>query len=998
MKELKSDRPRRSPSKSNTTFVTRSGKTIKVNRNLNDRLKAGREAKARKKAAYLSSLPAEPWKRVLYRLDPRRAARYWFSREGGIMALKLAGVGFVVLFLLIVGVFAYFRKDLPKIKDVAGNNFGGSITYYDRTGQTLLYQDYNAKKRVPVEDKNISKYMKQATIAIEDKNFFEHGAFDTKGIMRALVNEAKGSSGGRQGGSTITQQLVKLSEGWENERTVSRKIKELILAVELEREYSKKDILTGYLNMAPYGNVDYGVETAAQDYFGISAKELSIPQSAMLAAIPKAPGSLSPYSSPEYNKSLGANYFDKEWLLDRKDYIINLMRDQKYISAKEAEAAKKVDVLAQIKPRQDKYANIKAPYFVVAARDELYKTFPKKAVENGGWKVITTVDMGLQALAEKSVVTDNVRRLTNGGADNTAFVAEDNATGQVVAIVGGTDFNTKQVSFATEAQISPGSSIKPYTYATLIDSNSNVGAGSYINDKQSPLPGYVCSNKNIPDRGGNCLFNFTRRYYGNVTLRYALGGSLNVPAVKAFTSVVQHNNIYDINSSYSSINKVLSTINGLMSQDHGYKCYPDGTVLSEATPADESQCGPAAGIGDGAYLTLADHTNGIASLARLGKSIPQTTLLKVTNSSGKTLKEFKQPTGKQVIKADSAYIVSDMAADPGASYLSGSCGDTNCSSSGMKFHRYKGWRNSIKTGTTNNRTDGLMVSWNGKYSAAIWIGNYDRSEFTVSPENVTQPAMRSFMQGAIDALGAVAPQNLAEPAGIKKLPSYPSAVPFGTQSRPPATDLFPSWYVGKSSGGTAVLDKVSGKVATSCTPEAARQTFGGSTSASLNVDIYSGGSPGSAAPTSTSNDDVHKCSDSKPSVSITAVNGTAGGSGSTLSCPAAGCVIMVHVEQGTFGLSDSARPNFPGTLSLLVNGQSVQSQAVNASGDYQFTFQPPADSADTLQVSVQITDSVLYQGTDAATLTIVKPATTSGSGPGNGNNGNSNNPNNPNLP
>ncbi|QQS18426.1 transglycosylase domain-containing protein [Candidatus Saccharibacteria bacterium] len=220
------------------------------------------------------------------------------------MALKITGISFVVGFLLLVGVFAYFRKDLPKINDVNGSNFGGSITYYDRTGTVLLYQDYNAKKRVPVKDDQIAEVMKQATLSIEDRNFFKHGAFDTKGIMRATVNEVKGGGSGRQGGSTITQQLVKLSEGWQNERTVSRKIKELILAVELEREYSKDEILTGYLNMAPYGNVNSGVETAAQDYFGVSAKDLSLAQAAMLAAIPKAPGSLSPFSSQSLTKVL----------------------------------------------------------------------------------------------------------------------------------------------------------------------------------------------------------------------------------------------------------------------------------------------------------------------------------------------------------------------------------------------------------------------------------------------------------------------------------------------------------------------------------------------------------------------------------------------------------------------------------------------------------------------------------------------------------------------
>ena len=231
MSKKQPERARRSIASSKNTFVTRSGKTIKLNRSLGERLKASRDAKARRKAEYLSSLPKEPWKRFLYRMNPKRLAKYWFSREGGIMALKIAGISFVVGFLLIVGVFAYFRKDLPQIKDISGNNFGGSITYYDRTGKTILFQDYTDRKRTPVSGDKISAYMKQATIAVEDKNFYKHGAFDTKGILRAAINNATGT-GGTQGGSTITQQLVKLNEGWSEERTLTNKVKELILSVE----------------------------------------------------------------------------------------------------------------------------------------------------------------------------------------------------------------------------------------------------------------------------------------------------------------------------------------------------------------------------------------------------------------------------------------------------------------------------------------------------------------------------------------------------------------------------------------------------------------------------------------------------------------------------------------------------------------------------------------------------------------------------------------------
>src|SRR5512146_45690 len=165
------------------TITTRSGKTIKLNRSLSDRLKTRRASRSAAKAAYLATLPKDRFRRWMYRLRPKHLAEYWFSREGGIMALKVIGVAIVVGFFLTIGLFAYFRKDLPKIKDLSGDSLGGNITYYDRTGQTVLFNDYNSVKRVPVKGKAISLYMKEATVATEDKDFFKHGAFDVRGII-----------------------------------------------------------------------------------------------------------------------------------------------------------------------------------------------------------------------------------------------------------------------------------------------------------------------------------------------------------------------------------------------------------------------------------------------------------------------------------------------------------------------------------------------------------------------------------------------------------------------------------------------------------------------------------------------------------------------------------------------------------------------------------------------------------------------------------------------
>jgi len=963
---MNTERPRRSVNKN--SYTTRSGKTIALNQSASQRRKAKKEAAAKRKAAYLSSLPKEPWKRVLYRLNPKRAAKYWFSREGGIMALKILGISFVVGFVVLVGVFAYFRKDLPKIKDISGNNFGGSVTYYDRSGKTVLFQDYDDRKRIPVEGTDISKYMKAATIAIEDKNFYNHGAFDMKAIVRAVFADLTG--GQRQGGSTITQQLVKINEGWTNDSTITRKVKELILAVELEREYKKDDILIGYLNMAPYGNVDYGVETAAQDYFGVSAKDLTLAQASLLAGIPKAPTAFSPFSSPDYNPSLQENLFDKEATITRQHYILDLMAEQGYITKKEATEAKAVDILAQVKQLNSHYAGIKAPYFVLAARKELRNTFPAAVVNRGGWRVTTTLDLNAQKIADEQV-QKGYKQIKAQNADNVAFVAEDVETGQVIALVGGIDFNNSeygQINYATDVNISPGSSIKPYDYSAFIDNNTNVGAGSVLMDAIGALPQYPCTNKALPKNGGNCLYDYDFKSPGALTLRYSLGGSRNIPAVKAFLSSVPN----DKSSGHvTSINNTMKTINKIMNGTTGYRCFTPGVDVTTATKADESQCYASAAIGDGAYLHLDEHVNGISTLARNGKAVKQTYILEVKNSSGKILKKYETDKGTQAVKPDTAYIVSDMAADPKASYLTGSCTDTSCS--GKKFHRYKGWHNAIKTGTTNDQYDGLMVSWNTKYAAGIWVGNHTRTKaYTSFAENMTDPIMKGFMQEMLDSAGTA--KNWTAPTGIKTLPAYVVRSAPGTGQSVPSgsTDLFPSWYVGKTASTTSqTIDKVSNKIATSCTPSLAKNTVSNANTASWNVDVFAGGTTSTTeTATAQGNDDIHNCNDTKPTASITAVNNVGTG-GAALTCPTTGCTIMAYIEQGTYPLTSSDRLDFPGTVNLIVNGQTVQSTPISSAGMVPFTYTPASGTTGTVEVTVQVIDSVLYDGTsDPVTVTV----------------------------
>jgi len=936
--------PRR-PRQTKTVFTTKSGKSLQMNRSFSERRKAKKDTRARKRAAYLSTLPKNRWKRLAYRMHPKRVAKYWFSREGGIMVLKIAGIGMIVGFLMLVGLFAYFRKDLPDIKDVSGNNQPGSISYYDRTGKTLLYQDYDAQKRIPVKGEDISNYMKQATIAIEDKDFYHEGAFNVRGIARAAFHDVFSSGGGLQGGSTITQQLVKLNEGWTADQTITRKVKEVILAVEMEREYSKDDILTGYLNVAPYGNIENGVEAAANDYFHKPAAKLTLAESAMLASIPQDPPYYTPYSDPKYNPAASSDYFDQEALIHRQHYILDQMVEQKMISADEAAAAKKVDIISEVHKLTPKDHNIRAPYFVLAAKQELEQRFGKETIQRGGWKVTTTLNMPLQQLAEQKV-KDNLSNVLANGGDQEAMAAEDVKTGQMMALVGGVDYNNKDVGKINYAQtkIPPGSSFKPYDYAALVNYSKNVGAGSVLYDTQGPIidpatgAGYACTEKGIPkyDDNANCLWDYNLKYPGPVTLRYGLAGSRNVPAVKAMVQ--------------AGVNKTIDMASAMMMGDanaKAYQCYAD-THLTKPAP-----CYPSSAIGDGAYLHIDEHVNGLATMSRLGNYIPRTYILKIDNASGKPLYTWTQPKPKEIIKPDAAYIINDMLSDPNASYLPYS----------YKFQHYNGWKFAVKTGTTNDNFDGLMTSWSTQYAVVSWVGYHTRNQALTagSMEFVTEPLTRGWMEGAHDLLHKP-PVNWEKPAGVKTAPAFVvrTHIGVGSVEPSPSNDLYPSWYQPKTGNTSYTIDKVSKKLATSCTPALAKLFAGNSNASSFSVDQFvNGGTSSTGSYNTNANDDVHQCSDQKPAISLIVARQNEGGGGNDYT-------VTITVSQGSHALSSK---DFKGTIQLSVNGKAVKTFNLSSASPqtFSYTFTPKKGSN---TISAQATDSVLYQSTDSQTITV----------------------------
>lgn len=915
------------PRKGSNVHVTKSGKTIKLNTSLTDKIKASKDQKAIRKAERLSGLPKGRFKRFVYRLHPKRMKDYWFSKEGRIMALKVLGIGIAAGFVLLVGVFAYFRKDLPNLRDISGNNIGGSIRYYDKTGETLLWEDYDAVKRIPVQGDNISEHLKEATIALEDRDFFKHGGFDMKGITRAAWANISGG-GTAQGGSTITQQLVKLSQDWSSDRSYTRKVKELILSIELERSYTKDEILAGYLNTAPYGNIQYGAEVAANDYFHKSAKDLTLSEAVFLAAIPQSPSFYSPYGA-YFNEENSKGETGQEAVIGRMNYTYDVMTEMGFITNEEKEEAKKVDVLATVKKPENKYQNIKAPYFVLAAKEELEKKYSAETVNRSGWKVITSLDMSLQQIAEEEV-SSGIGTVVKQGGNVAAFVAEDVETGQIVSMVGGPDFNNVEYGQNNYARtpLPPGSSFKPYDYAALMESTDNVGAGTVLYDTQGELPGYPCTNKAKPKQGGNCLHDYDLNFPGPVTLRYALGGSRNVPAVKAML----------IAGVDKTIDMAESIMNASNPNSYGYNCYAPETV--EFTSANEEQCYASASIGDGAYLKMDEHVHGLGTLSRNGLNIPRTYILKIQDAADKTTYEWKLEGGKQVIREDTAYIINDMLSDPKASYMS-----TKVNSAAGQGGN---WKLAVKTGTTNDAKDGWMTGYSSKYSAAVWVGYYNRTkEMSGFMESMTRPIFYNWMKRAHQDLP---PKDWNKPSGIQDLPAYViNSKVGGSASIPsPSTDIYPSWYQKKNNNNQKrTVDVISGKLATECTPERAKKDQTGGSASQHSGDTFVDAASGNS--NTNEKDDVHKCGDVRPSATVTRSLGAANSYN-----------LSANVTGGTHPLAGNGDKG-GGKIEFLIGGNVVATQDLSGPGLYTASYTPTSGGAQAL--SVRVIDSVLYDAT-----------------------------------
>ena len=805
------------------------------------------------------------------------------------MALKILGVSILLMLLLIGGMFAYFRKDLDKIRpgELAKRVQTTVTKYYDRNDNLLWEDKGTGNYQLVVESDQISDYLKKATVAIEDRDFYKHHGVSISGIMRAMLSTA--SRRQVQGGSTLTQQLVKqvFFADEAGDRSISgipRKIKEIILAIEVERMYSKDQILSLYLNESPYGGRRNGAESAAQTYFGKHAKDLTLAEAALIAGIPQNPTYYNPYNTAG-NKALIA----------RQHTVLDYMAEQGVITKDEAEKAKKIDILSTLKPQTEQLENIKAPHFLLMVRNQLSKELGESVVGRGGLTIKTTLDWRIQEKLENEMKSffatgrPDAVRISNGAA-----TVEDVQTGQIVALVGSRDFNYAGFGQdnAAVSYIQPGSTIKSLVFAQLFDKHDS---------KQAYGSGTVLADENIDKLYGATLRNWDNKFMGAINIRRALALSRNVPAVKA---------AYIIGDGSAK-----PVVEGIRRMGNTNYCRQEENTGGYGLGAAIGACG----------TKQTELVNAYATLARMGIQKDSSSVIEVKNSQGETLKKWKDD-GKQVLDSQSAYIVNDILSDrtPG---LHGWMG-------------VNGVRTSAKTGTSDKGSqpkDLWIVNYSPALVMGMWLGNSDTSVIGTSSSNFGMPVIRSVMEFAHTQVYAKegkwkSGQWYQRPNGIQTVNG----------------ELYPSWWNKRQSQSTEKItfDKVSKKKATNCTPDGAKEEIEVTKVIDPLTKKESISVP--AGYDANSEDDVHKCDDTKPQIG--AISYTNSGKKYT---------INVDVTAGTWGLS---------AIEITVDGKSIKSSEITSSGKQTATVE--LDTAGSHTVSVTVRDSAYYTATSTGSIQV----------------------------
>jgi len=623
---------------------------------------------------------------------------------------------FLTSFFIIFVYFYIFYK-LPSPKKL--KNFEAipvSTQILDRNGK-LLYNLYSKQKRSIVKINTLPKYVIQATIAIEDKNFYRHQGISLfGGILRAFKDTILKKQ--LQGGSTITQQLIK-SALLSPERTLRRKIREIILALWTERIFTKEEILELYLNQIPYGGAIYGIEEAALKYFNKNAKDLNLEEAAFLAGLPQAPTLYSPYNNPQLAQK-------------RRNEVLKAMYEQKYIDKKTYEETLKKNLVVQ--PFLEK---IKAPHFVFYVKSFLEENYQIKNIETSGFKVYTTLDLEIQEEAEK-ILKEEIEKLKNLNVGNGAILVTRPPTGEILAMVGSVDyFATPSGSFnVTTALRQPGSAIKPLNYAVGIERRLVTPATVFLD---TPTCFTTSGQQKL-----YCPVNYDGKFHGPVQLRFALGNSYNIPAVK------------------------MLALNGIE------KFIASASAFGITTFKDPKNYGLSLTLGGG-EIKMTEMAKAFSAFSNRGKVKNLNPILKIEDKFGKKIFEFKDPNfkkdikkplgypnffaiqGNQVISSETAFLISHILLDNNARI------DAFGPNSYLKIPNKAV---SVKTGTTDEKRDNWTIGYTPNFLVSVWVGNNDNSPMHPSltsgltgASSIWHRLMRYILKNQPD-LWPVKPQNI----------------------------------------------------------------------------------------------------------------------------------------------------------------------------------------------------------------------------------------------
>ncbi|MBI2314777.1 penicillin-binding protein [Candidatus Daviesbacteria bacterium] len=628
----------------------------------------------------------------------RLAGRPKKFRLGKKAKIALAGTS-ALIFLLIYSILLLTAAyQLPTPTRLISPDEPLTTEIYDRKNK-LLYRIYEGKNRSLVKLDQIPKHLTQATIAIEDQDFYQHGGVDLVAILRALYHNIK--FGTQEGASTLTQQLIKNSL-LTPEKSYTRKLREIVLAIWTERIYPKDQILQMYLNEAPYGGSIVGIAAAAQTYFGKHVSELTLGESSYLAGLPASPTQLSPYGArPELAKIRQKEVLER---MVKSGFITQHLADQAYTQQ------------LNIKPLVN---SIYAPHFVFYIRDLLAAKYGARMVSQGGLRIYTTLDLDLQEKVEE-IVKEEIDNLTNLNVQNGTAMVLDGPTGQILAMVGSRDYHYPTFgNFNVALSLrQPGSSIKPITYAVAFQKGFN--PGNTILD--TPVT--------FRDEWGNGYspVNYDGTFHGPVSIRQALGSSLNIPAVKLLATV-----------GVEPVAK-LATDLGITSFDNPKRF---GLALTLGA----------------ADVKMIEMMGVYQAFSQSGNFQKPTGILKVTDSKGEVLEEYKAEP-KQILASQVAYLLTNVLSDDNARKMA----------FGPKSLLYiPGYEVAVKTGTSDNKRDNWTFGYTPKYVAGVWVGNPDNTPMSptlASGITGAAPIWNKIMHTLLDGTEALV---FEKPAGVAEV-------------------------------------------------------------------------------------------------------------------------------------------------------------------------------------------------------------------------------------